>query len=145
VLPPVGDGVRGGLSVMAGSAATVGDEVWLFGGDRGELFLELEAHDLAIADLRAAGAERPDVARAIEARLAAKRALYAAHPGFAREVLAFDGRRNVWRVAGTMPAGLTPPVTTLAVRHGAAWLIPSGEVKPGIRTADVVRVTPGRE
>lgn len=145
VLPPVGDGVRGGLSVMAGSAAAVGDEVWLFGGDRGELFLEVEAHDLAIADLRAAGAERPDVVRAIEARLAAKRALHAAHPGFAREVLAFDGRKNGWRVAGTMPAGLTPPVTTLAVRHGAALLLPSGEVKPGIRTADVVRLTVGKE
>ncbi len=145
VLPPVGDGVRTGWSVMAGSAATVGDEVWIFSGDRGEMFLELEAHDLAIADLRAAGAERPEVARAIEARLAAKRAIYTAHPGFAREVLAFDGRKNGWRVAGTMPAGLAPQVTTLAVRHGGAWLLPSGEVKPGIRTPEVVRVTVGKE
>lgn len=35
-----------GASVMAGSAAAVGrDEVWLFGGDRGERFSELEVHD----------------------------------------------------------------------------------------------------
>lgn len=142
VLPPVSDGGRTGVCVMAGAAMAAGEsEVLIFGGDRGEVFLELEAHDLAIADLRTvAGSGKPEAERAIEARLAAKRNIYAAHPGFAREVLAFDVKKNAWRVAGTMPAEVNPQVTTLAVKHGSAILLPSGEIKPGIRTAEVVRV-----
>ncbi|MES2692411.1 MAG: kelch repeat-containing protein [Verrucomicrobiota bacterium] len=142
-LPNIGAGTSGassagtkGLSVMAGSAAAVGDsEILLFGGDRGELFLELEKHDLAIAAARAAGRDQE-----VEAGLLAKRKIYAAHPGFAREVLAYDTKKNTWRVAGMTPATVAPQVTTLAVKHGGAILIPSGEIKPGIRTADVVRV-----
>jgi SSS family solute:Na+ symporter len=147
-LPNVGAGIRGasGMCVMAGAAAAVGgNEVFVFGGDRGELFLELEAHDLAIAAARAkatsaSGSEKARVEGEIEARLAAKRKIYDAHPGFAREVLAFDPQKNSWRVAGVVPAEISPPVTTLAVKHGNAVLLPSGEVKPGIRTAEVVRV-----
>lgn len=139
-LPSVGTGLPGagtkGLSVMAGSAAAVGaSEIWLFGGDRGDLFLELEKHDLAIAAARAAG-KTADV----EAGLAAKKAIYARHPGFAREVLAYDTIKNTWRVAAMTPESIPPQVTTTAVKHGDAILIPSGEIKPGIRTPDVVRV-----
>ncbi|HEY1111868.1 MAG TPA: kelch repeat-containing protein [Opitutaceae bacterium] len=116
-LPPVGTGLPGagtkGLSVMAGSAAAVGpSEIWLFGGDRGDLFLELEKHDLAIAAARAAG-KTADV----DAGLAAKKAIYARHPGFAREVLAYDAVKNTWRVAAMTPENLAPQVTTLAVKH----------------------------
>lgn len=148
-LPEVGAGIGGrkGLSVMAGAAAAVGEgEVLIFGGDRGELFAELDAHDAAIASARARLAADPAAkARAeaeIETRLAAKKRIYDSHPGFAREVLAFDTRRNSWRVAGTVPSHLTPPVTTLAVKHGNAILLPSGEIKPGIRTPDVLRIVP---
>lgn len=141
VLPPVSDGQRSGLCVMAGAAvAGCESEVLIFGGDRGELFLELEAHDLAIAELRAAGPDRKDAAAAIETRLAAKRAIYAAHPGFAREVLAFDTKKNAWRVAGRVPGGIAVPVTTVAAKRGAEVWLPSGEIKPGIRTPEVVRV-----
>lgn len=148
VLPPVGDGMRGGLSVMAGTAAAVGEhEILLLGGDRGELFLELEAHDLAVAELRnqlgAGGVavtdrRRAEIENEITARLAVKRKIYDSHPGFARDVLAFDTLKETWRVAGRSP--VAPQVTTLAVKHGDAILIPSGEIKPGIRTPDVARV-----
>lgn len=146
-LQPVGDGTRRGLSVMAGTAVAVGEnEVLLFGGDRGAMFLELEAHDLAIAALRAKLAGQPEPERAalergIAERLEAKRRLYDAHAGFAREVLAFDTQRETWRSVGAAP--VLPQVTTVAVKHRESILIPSGEVKPGIRTRDIVRVTPG--
>lgn len=151
-LPPVGAGLPGvgakGLSVMAGSATAVGEsEILLFGGDRGELFLELEAHDLAITAARAnlakaAAEEQAVLNRQIEERLMAKRKIYDSHSGFAREVLAFDTKRNTWRSAGTTPQEIAPQVTTLAVKYRDAILLPSGEVKPGIRTPDVVRVVP---
>jgi len=143
-LPAVGGGA--GASVMAGAAAAVGpDEVWLFGGDRGEQFVELEAHDLAIEELRRRPsvlppAERIALEREIETRLAAKRKIYAAHRGFARDVLAFDTRRETWRVVGTTP--YAPQVTTFAVPWGDAVVLPSGEISPGVRTPGVFRARP---
>jgi cyclically-permuted mutarotase family protein len=147
-LPPISDGggTKRTLSVMAGSAAAAGDsEVLLFGGDRGERYLELEAHDLEIGALRAKLASvsanlRPSLEREIEQRLEAKRKIYDAHPGFAPEVLAYDTRRDAWRIVGRSP--FAPQVTTIAVVHGNSIIIPSGEIKPGIRTPGIVRVTP---
>jgi SSS family solute:Na+ symporter len=151
VLPAVGAGVGGaqGMCVMAGTAAAAGEsEILLFGGDRGDVFLELETHDRVIAGLRTTFAaatggsaeSRKVLEREIEERLHAKRKIYDAQPGFAREVLAFDTRRESWRVVGRAP--VAPHVTTVAVKHRDAILIPSGEIKPGIRTSDIVRVVP---
>lgn len=144
-LPVIGDGVRSGVSVMAGTAAAVGaDEIFLFGGDRGDLFQDLDAHDLAIAELQrqlaAAKLEskRQEVERLMEVRLAEKKEIYRTHPGFAREVLAFNTRRNTWRIVGRAP--FPSQVTTVAVKHDDSIVIPSGEIKPGIRTSDIVRV-----
>ena len=78
--------------------------------------------------------------REITKRLDAKRIIYGAHPGFAREVLAFDTRRETWRVAGQSP--FPAQVTTIAVAHRDGIIIPSGEIKPGIRTPAVIRAKP---
>jgi N-acetylneuraminic acid mutarotase len=153
VLPNIGAGASGidaaGVSVMAGSAAAVGDsEILIVGGDRGDLFLELEAHDLAVAAARArlahaSGSERQRVEREIEQRLQAKRLIYARHPGFAREVLALNTRKNSWRVTGRVPDNLDVPVTTVAVQLDAGPIVlPSGETKPGVRTPAVLRLRP---
>ena len=145
-LPSVGDGLRSGLSVMAGSAAAVGaSEILLFGGDRGELFQDLEAHDLMIAHLRAriasrSESERVALERQIAEQVAAKRRIYDSHPGFARDVLAYDTARDLWRSVGRSP--VLPPVTTVMVKYGDAVLIPSGEVKPGIRSPAIIKVMP---
>jgi solute:Na+ symporter, SSS family len=145
-LPSIGDGAKSGLSVMAGTASAVGDrDVMLFGGDRGELYLKLEEHDLAIAALRAtlrgsSAAMRDSSEREVTARLDAKRIIYGEHPGFAREVLAFDTHRETWRMVGRAP--MPAQVTTVAIAHRNAILIPSGEIKPGIRTPAIIRVSP---
>jgi N-acetylneuraminic acid mutarotase len=140
-LPAIGGGA--GVSVMAGTAVAVGEnEILLFGGDRGDVFLELETHDVAIAAARAklnsAAAEmRVAIEREIDARLRAKRKIYDTHAGFGREVFAYDTIRDTWRVAGESP--FPPQVTTTAVRWRDAIVIPSGEVRPGVRTPSVVR------
>jgi solute:Na+ symporter, SSS family len=137
-LPKINGGT--GVSVMAGTAAAVGsDEILLFGGDRGDLFLELEAHDLAIEELRRKSGAAD---REIDERLRAKRKIYQNHPGFGREVLAYDTRRDVWREVARAPATLAPQVTTTAVTWGDSIVIPSGEIRPGVRTAGIVRVIP---
>jgi SSS family solute:Na+ symporter len=143
-LPKIGGG--NGASVMAGMAAPIGsDEVLLFGGDRGDLFLELESHDLAIEEARrklanATATERSAIERQIEERLAAKRKIYGSHPGFGREVFAYDTRSNAWRVVAR--SAVEPQVTTFAVKWGEAIVLPSGEVRPGVRTPKIVRAIP---
>jgi N-acetylneuraminic acid mutarotase len=138
-----------GVSVMAGVAAAVGrDEVYVFGGDRGDLFLELEAHDLAIERGRGRWAEadaavRGAIERDVEQHLAAKREIYARHPGFGREVFAYHVGRDTWRIVERAPGSL--PVTTLAAKAGARIVIPSGEILPGVRTPEVIGVTPEKD
>ena len=133
-------------SVMAGTAAAAPDgEILLFSGDRGELFLRLEAFDLEVETLRKKMAEasvsaRDTLQREIDARLLAKKKIYETHPGFNREVLAYDTRRDAWRVVMRSP--VPGQVTTVAVPWGDTIVIPNGEIRPGIRTANVTRLTP---
>lgn len=135
-----------GWCAMAGVAAPAGEgEILLLGGDRGDVFLHLEELDLEIAARRqresaATQPGRATLQREIDARLREKRELYERHPGFGRDVLAYDTRSDTWRIAGRTP--FAPQVTTIAVSWGDAVLIPSGEISPGVRTPDVVRLTP---
>ena len=62
-----------------------------------------------------------------------------AHPGFHREVLSYDTRRNEWRVVSQLPVSL---VTTNAVKVGRDIIIPGGEDRPGHRNSRVLRYTP---
>lgn len=143
-LPKVGGGA--GVSVMAAAAIEAGNnEIFVFGGDRGELFLELESHDLAIEAARrelagASAAARAELEKQITERLQLKRRIYETHPGFSRDVLAYDTRRDSWRMVGQSPKPL--PVTTTAVRWGDAILLPSGEIRPGVRSDDILSVKP---
>ncbi len=64
------------------------------------------------------------------------------HPGFRRDVLAYDTTADQWGVAsglfassGALPVGL---VTTPAVRWNDAIVIPGGEDRPGHRSASVL-------
>ncbi len=135
-----------GLAVMAGSAAPGGkDEVLIFSGDRGELFLELETHDLEVLALRAQLASAADTAKValqvrIDAHLDAKKKIYLNHPGFSREVISYDTQRDTWQVIGTSPG--PGQVTTVAVPWGEAIVIPGGEIRPATRTTVVTRVVP---
>jgi N-acetylneuraminate epimerase len=56
------------------------------------------------------------------------------HPGFARDILAYDTRSNSWTVAGQVPA---TQVTVPAVVWQGRCVLPSGEVRPGVRTPQV--------
>jgi N-acetylneuraminic acid mutarotase len=64
-----------------------------------------------------------------------------AHPGFPGETWAYDPGRDEWRATGRMPkATVTVPVVEWDGRH----VIPSGEIRPGVRTPAVwsLRVNP---
>jgi len=132
-----------GACVMGATAAVEGsEEILLMGGDRGKLFSVLEAHDLKVVALKEQlampGAESVSLQKQIDAELQAKIEIYESHPGFVREILAYNTRTDSWRVVGQMPT--SSPVTTLAIKWGDAWIIPTGEEKPGIRTTRVHRL-----
>lgn len=56
------------------------------------------------------------------------------HPGFNNSILHYDSHADRWETAGHLPA---PRVTTPAVRWHNAWIIPSGEMRPGIRSPEI--------
>lgn len=69
-----------------------------------------------------------------------------AHPGFARDILAYDAITNTWVAQGTIPADWPAPVTTTAVAREKSIVFASGEIRPGTRTPRlaVVEILPGK-
>jgi N-acetylneuraminic acid mutarotase len=56
------------------------------------------------------------------------------HPGFGTTILRLDRETETWAEAGVLPA---PRVTAPLVRWNGVWVIPSGEVRPGVRSPEV--------
>ena len=58
----------------------------------------------------------------------------AEHPGFGDEILAYEIATGRWHQAGTVPAGRA---AITAVQWGEQWVLPSGEVRPMVRSPQV--------
>lgn len=58
----------------------------------------------------------------------------AQHPGFPGRILAYHTITDTWRDSGKMPVA---QVTTPLVRWGDAFIMPTGEVRPGVRSPAV--------
>jgi solute:Na+ symporter, SSS family len=56
------------------------------------------------------------------------------HPGFNRTLLAYHTITDTWRSLGDLPASR---VTTSIVPWRGSWVIPSGEVSPGLRSPEI--------
>ena len=65
------------------------------------------------------------------------------HPGFPRDVLAYDVERDAWNAAGQVPFSRA---TVTAVQWRGQYVIPNGEVRPRVRTPEVwaVQMKPPR-
>jgi N-acetylneuraminic acid mutarotase len=113
------------ISITGGAAVALEENrILVLGGD-----------DAEIARLLDANARHNGSAEQIEAYRKFNQALLAAHPGYRREVLLFDARRNEWKQAGVFPQG-TPAVTPAFLWDGAVVLA-GGESRPGQRSAKV--------
>ncbi|WP_300596921.1 galactose oxidase [Niabella sp.] len=147
-----------GPSRMLGVAAAVGDCFYLFSGAQlvnGQRVYLRDAYRFSertgwtkIADL-----PRPAVAAPSPLMQDGKRIflfggddgsnagkdLREAHPGFSKKMLVYDCRKNTWSELRYTKADMPMiPVTTTAVLWGDQWVIPGGEIKPGIRTPEVL-------
>ena len=120
--------------VMAGTGIGWGaNQILIFGGADGKLLLELAELGRRIA----AGGETAALVKR-------QTNILESHPGFSRDVLAYHTINDTWTKVGRQPSG--SHVTTMAVRCDDSIVIPSGEIRPGVRTPKVWKVTvPGQD
>lgn len=118
-------------SLSAGTGITINsDAILLFGGDKGTTFHKVEI-------LIAAINTEKDEAKKQELILQ-KNKLLAEHPGFSKEVLLYNTLRDTWKTVCNIP--FDTPVTTTAVKWGNDVIIPSGEIKAGVRSPKILSV-----
>ncbi len=56
------------------------------------------------------------------------------HPGFTKSILAYDTNNGTWKSIGEMPAA---HVTTTMTLWNDRFVMPTGEVRPGVRSPAV--------
>jgi len=148
-LPDVGAGPDAPC-VAAGAAAAFGEHhVLLFGGgmfatktDESRKAYVAKMKVLSDLEIRAAAEENQPAKDDLERQVRElKVELDKAHPGFQRSVWAFHTLTKTWTRLKDMPMS-TPPVTTTAVRWGNDIVMPSGEIRPGVRTPVIWRIAP---
>ena len=137
-----------GSCVMAGLAASMGSgEILVIGGDRGDVFQQIEKLNLAAAALRrevplAPEADRAKLYNTLDFTISERATLSKEHNGFSREVLAYDPANDTWKHVGETPG--PGQVTTQAVEWGGSWIIVSGEIRPGVRTNRIMKFFPSQ-
>ncbi len=64
------------------------------------------------------------------------------HPGFPRGILAYDTVTDTWTDAAPLPETLLSPVTTPVVEWDGTYVVPTGEVRPAVRSPQIAIATP---
>jgi cyclically-permuted mutarotase family protein len=112
-------------TVSAACALAIDNNKILFiGGDKGVVFHEVEM-------LAAKIAATTDTTIKKELTVV-KNNLQKTHPGFSKDVLAYDASLNKWSPYAQL--SFAAPVTTNAFLFNHKIILPVGEIKPGIRT-----------
>ena len=116
----------------AGTACLLPDQgIWLLSADRGNTFHQVEAL-IFEAKNEAKPAKRQQL-------VDAKNRLQINHPGFGREIWRYDLKFEKWNRMGDLPSN--GPVTTTAVVWGDMIILPSGEIKAGVRSPQILVAT----
>lgn len=130
---PVQDSAQRPVALAAGTAIAAGKHaILLFGGDDGILFN-------ALAGLQRRAAREKDP---VKRRYWDKKhdSLFIHHPGFNRQVLLYHTVDDSWTTLSPLP--FPTQVTTHCFRYKGEIIIPSGEIRPGIRTPAVRKARP---
>ena len=64
------------------------------------------------------------------------------HPGFTRGILAYDTVTDTWTEASPLPGSMLSPVTTPVVRWNDRFVVPTGEVRPAVRSPRILAAAP---
>lgn len=112
-------------ALSAGTGLAIGNGyLLLFGGDMGDTFHQVESLIAAIGREK----DTSEKKRLDEQKIL----LQSSHPGFSRNVLLYQPESDNWTTIGAIP--FDSPVTTTALQWGQHIIIPSGEIKAGIRS-----------
>ena len=115
------------LSAASGVALDE-DKILIAGGDNGKIFHEIETYIAQIAQLT--------IPEEKEKLTKEKNNLSVHHKGFDKSILLYNTNSNIWVKIGELP--FPAQVTTNAVKWGNDIVISNGEIKPGIRTPNVI-------
>lgn len=117
------------LGLSAGTGIAAGSEhILLFGGDPGIYFNRTERLNNAIEKAKDEN-EKQDLWNE-------KDKMLSSHPGFSKDILAYDTRLKQWAKIGNLTE--ESPATTTAFMWNETVVIPSGEVRPGVRTPNLL-------
>lgn len=118
-------------TLCAGTGVAFGKKrIIVFGGDDGSTFHKVETMIAAI------NTEKDEAKK--QALVIEKNNLQSSHPGFNKNILVFNTKKNEWTTVSQMPSAA--PVTTTAVLYNGTALIPSGEIKAGVRSPEILSV-----
>ncbi len=111
--------------VAAAQAVTLADEsILLIGGDDGTRFTQVE---------KMLGAIHQETDSILKTDLIGKKnELQRTHPGFRKEMLLLKAGESEWKLVGKLP--FDPPVTTQLLRWQNQLVLPSGEIRAGVRS-----------
>lgn len=113
----------------AGTGTTFGkNSILLFGGDNGATFHKTEELIFAIKNEKNEEKKKQLVAEKIK--------MQSTHPGFCKQVLLYDVKKDEWKAAGCIP--YDSPVTTIALKWDDELIIPGGEIRAGVRTNKIL-------
>lgn len=118
------------LALSAGTGIAVGsNHIILFGGDPGIFFNRTERLNAALE--KVSGEEKQKLWNE-------KDSMLTNHPGFSKDLLAFNTLSKTWEKIGQVTG--ESPVTTTSFLWNGTIVIPSGEIRPGVRTPKVIGV-----
>jgi SSS family solute:Na+ symporter len=125
----IGDG-KNSTTLSAGTGIANGATyIILIGGDKGNIFHQIETFNARISKA-ATEVEKQ--------RLQTEKvALLTSHQGFSKDVYLYNTVTDAWAKIGALPG--YSQVTTTAVKWDNEIIIPSGEIKPGTRTAVITK------
>lgn len=116
-------------SLCAGTGLPVGtDALLMLGGDKGTTFHKVETFIAAI------NTENDEIKK--QALIKQKNILQSTHPGFSKEMLLYSTTKNIWKTIGSIPFDV--PATTSAFLWGKDIIIPSGEIRAGVRSPQIL-------
>lgn len=104
------------------------DEIVITGSDNGKVFHQIETYISQIAQAKTTEEK--------EKLTGEKNKLSIHHKGFDKSILLYNTITDAWTKIGELP--FPAQVTTNAVMWGNDIVISNGEIKPGVRTPDVV-------
>ena len=104
------------------------DKILIIGGDNGKIFHQIESY---IAEITKAKTPEEKAKLTEE-----KNDLSIHHRGFDKSVLLYDTNSDVWTKIGDLP--FPAQVTTTAVMWNNDIVISNGEIRPGVRTPDIM-------